>query len=194
MQWIWLSFFDLMHSLHMPDHNPNANRQKAAQESSSQTWKNCQKSQFWKHHSRTIQDLILVPLASLEITEHIPIKNLHQSARNWYTAFKISHEKIHDRILTSRHSHGILMIDLHSLWSSKANQYIQLIFSVLYAILPCAISRVYRFVNLGLSKRSKIRTPGHHHCNHHAWTKRFIYSRSIYGALNPIRYFLICPL
>ena len=94
LQEIWSKFFDLMHSIQKPEYNPNANTRTAAQEGHSQTWKNCQKSQFWNHLYRLIQSTILVPLASLEITDHIPIKNLHQSSRNRYTELQIFHEKL----------------------------------------------------------------------------------------------------
>ena len=83
LQEIWLKFFELMHSLHMPDHKPNHARHKAAQKDQEQTWKNLQKSQNCKHLYKAIQSTRFVSIASSRSPDHIPIRIIHQNAKNW---------------------------------------------------------------------------------------------------------------
>ena len=82
IQKILYKFLNLKAWLHMQDHKPNCLTLKAAQETSLQHWKNCQKTQNWFQGYRWIQGVILIPLASLGDIEHIPIKINDQSSRN----------------------------------------------------------------------------------------------------------------
>ena len=92
MKDIWINFVNLIYSVHKPEWKPNANRHWSCASDHNQNLKFLPKVQNWKPLFRLIQGIIHIPLASWSFTDHIPIQNIHQKARNRYTELNIFHE------------------------------------------------------------------------------------------------------
>ena len=79
------------HSIHKPEANPSAKNRRAAPKHQEQSCIFIKKIQNWKLPWRTIQRIILIPLACQDIIESDWALFHVQSTQNWYIAVQLFH-------------------------------------------------------------------------------------------------------
>ena len=150
-------FFDLIHSYIYKEHNPNAKKPRSC----SKIWK----SKAWNLSKNSNSENTFAGRFKAKFSSHCTPRtssNLPGSKTSNITLGIIVQKStfplfFHNRVLTSMHFHGILIVDSYSLCDSEANPCVWLNFYAPYANLPLSFFRVAGITIWGFPPKKKLR-------------------------------------
>ena len=121
LQEIWSKFFDLMHSVHKHDHNPNERGHAAAQKLEEQTWKFCSKKSKLK--SSLQGDSRHKNYSNSFLKHHLTYSNQKHSFKlqELVTRMQTVSRNFQNRASWFMHTLQFLFIDSCLLWASETN-------------------------------------------------------------------------